>query len=120
MSEAPSDSTQRLAVTAAQVAHEKGATDIEVLDVGAIVGICGAFVVASASNPRLVNAVVEEVTEQLADRFGEKPRSVEGAGARRWVLVDYGDVVVHVFLAEERDFYRIERLYGDAPRIDWH
>jgi ribosome-associated protein len=45
---------------------------------------------------------------------------VEGADGRRWVLLDYGDVVVHVFHVEERSYYRIERLYGDAPRVDWH
>jgi ribosome-associated protein len=54
----------------------------------------------------------------VADEIGDKPRSVEGADARRWVLLDYGDVVVHVFLAEEREYYRLERLYVDAPVVD--
>jgi ribosome-associated protein len=108
-----------LAVAAARAADDKGATDIVVLDVGDLLGICGYFVIASASNPRLVRAVVDEVEEQVAERYGDRPRSVEGAAERRWVLLDYADVVVHVFHVEERDYYRIERLYSDAERIDW-
>jgi ribosome-associated protein len=108
-----------LAIAAARAADDKGATDIVVLDVGDLLGICGYFVIATASNPRQVRAVVDEVEEQLGDRFGDKPRSVEGATERRWVLLDYADVVVHVFHAEERDYYRLERLYSDATRIEW-
>ncbi len=108
-----------LAIAAARAADDKGATEVMVLDVGDVLGICGYFVIASASNTRLVKAVVDEVEEQLAERFGEKPRSVEGATDRRWVLLDYADIVVHVFHTEERDYYRIERLYSDAEQIDW-
>ncbi len=108
-----------LAIAAARAADDKGATEILVLDVGDVLGICGYFVIATASNPRLVKAVVDEVELQLADRFDEKPRSVEGATDRRWVLLDYADIVVHVFHTEEREYYRIERLYADADRIDW-
>jgi ribosome-associated protein len=108
-----------LAVAAARAADDKGATDILVLDVGDVMGICGYFVIASAANPRQVKAVVDEVEEQVRDRFGEKPRSMEGATDRRWVLLDYADIVVHVFHVEEREYYRIERLYSDAPKIDW-
>lgn len=118
LSPSPLDSIE-LAVAAARAADEKGASDVVVLDVGDVLGICGYFVVASASNPRLVKAVVEEVEEQIAERFAEKPRAVEGAAERRWVLLDFGDVVVHVFHVEDRDYYRIERLYPDADRIDW-
>lgn len=108
-----------IAVVAARAAHDKGATDILVIDVGDLLGICGYFVIATASNPRLVKAVVDEVEEQVSERFDDRPRSVEGATERRWVLLDYGDVVVHVFHAEERDYYRIERLYSDAEQVDW-
>lgn len=116
---APADSRD-LAIAAANAAADKGATEVLVLDVGDLLGICGYFVIASASNPRQVKAVVDEVELRLTERFGEKPRSVEGAEGRRWVLLDYADVVVHVFHAEEREYYRIERLYSDAPVIDWH
>ena len=112
-------SSQELAVAAARAADEKGATDIVVLDVGDLLGICGWFVIATASNSRLVKAVVDEVEEQLAELHGLKPRAVEGLAERRWVLLDYADLIVHVFHAEERDYYRVERLYSDAPKLDW-
>lgn len=108
-----------LAVAAARAADDKGATDVLVLDVGDVMGICGYFVIASAANPRQVKAVVDEVEEQLREGFDEKPRSVEGATDRRWVLLDYADIVVHVFHVEEREYYRIERLYADAPKVEW-
>lgn len=108
-----------LAVLAARAADDKGATDVVVLDVGDVIGICECFVVASAGNPRLVRAVVDEVERVVKEATGRSPRSVEGAAERRWVLMDFGDVVVHVFDQEERDYYRIERLYGDAPAVAW-
>jgi ribosome-associated protein len=113
------DPSDDLACIAARAADDKGATDVVVIDVGDVIGICDAFVVASAANDRQVRAVVDAVTERVRETTGRSPRSVEGADARRWVLVDYGDVVVHVFHIEERHYYRIERLYADAPRIDW-
>ena len=75
--------------------------------------------VASASNERQVKAVVEAVEAAVRERLGEDPIAEEGKGARRWVLLDYGDVVVHVFHAEERAFYRLERLYGDVTTTEW-
>ncbi|MFZ4518657.1 MAG: ribosome silencing factor [Microthrixaceae bacterium] len=108
-----------LAVAAARACDDKSATDVVILDVGPVLAIVDAFVVASASNDRQVRAVVDAVQERLREDFDRKPRSVEGLEARRWVLLDYGDIVVHVFLAEERSVYRLERLYGDAPRIEW-
>ncbi len=108
-----------LAVADARAADDKGGTDILVLDVSKIVGIVGWFVVVSASNPRLVGAVTEAIEEKVREGYGESPRYVEGAAERRWVLLDYADMVVHVFLGEERDFYRIERLYSDAPIAEW-
>lgn len=111
--------TDELARAAALAADDKGATDVVVIEVGPVLGICEYFVVASAANDRQVKAVTEAVEERLRVDFDRKPRSVEGADARRWVLLDYGDLVVHVFHAEERGYYRIERLYGDAARLEW-
>lgn len=109
-----------LAVRAARVADEKQATDVVVLAVGDVLALCEYFVVASASNRRLVSAIVEEVEAQLKLDPGRAPVRVEGSREQQWVLLDYGDVVVHVFLSEIREFYEIERLYTDVPRIDWH
>ena len=114
-----SDSSSELAVAAARAADDKGATDVTVIDVGDVLGIVGYFVLATAANDRQVKAVIDDVEAQLATELHERPRAVEGADARRWVLLDYGDVVVHVFHKDERQYYRIERLYSDAPTLDW-
>ena len=108
-----------LAVLAARVADEKMAHDIVVLDVGPVVSITGCFVVASASNVRLVSMLAEEIEAAVKERFGRAPARVEGVREKQWVLLDYGDVVVHVFLDEVREFYDIERLYRDVTRVAW-
>lgn len=108
-----------LACTAARIADDEQATDVLVLHVGDVLGVTEYFVIAGASNRRLVNAVVEEVEAQVRDLTGRSPVRTEGVRENQWVLVDYGDVVVHVFLSEVRDFYEIERLYTDVPKVDW-
>lgn len=108
-----------LAVLAAQVADAEHGTDIIVLAVGDVLAVAEYFVVVSASNRRLVGSLVDKVEEQCRDATGRSPLRVEGAREQQWVLVDYGDVIVHVFLSETRDFYEIERLYTDVPRITW-
>lgn len=116
----PSDgSPSDVAVMAANAAYAKGGLDPVIIDVAPILGICDVFVVVTATNDRQVKAITDHVQAELADRFGRRPRSIEGTDARRWVLLDYGDVVVHVFQTEERSTYRLERLYVDADRIDW-
>ncbi|MEY2958044.1 MAG: hypothetical protein RLZZ01_612 [Actinomycetota bacterium] len=113
------DEARALAVRAARVADDKQASDVLVLAVGDVLAVCEYFVVAGASNRRLVAAIVDEIEAQLKVDPGRAPVRVEGSREQQWVLVDYGDVVVHVFLAEVRDFYEIERLYTDVPRVDW-
>lgn len=107
-----------LAVLAARAAGDKLAENVVVLDVADAIGICDVFVIASGRNPRQVKAIAEEIEEQVAvtDR---RHAAVEGLDSCRWVLLDYGDVVVHVFHVEERDYYRLERLYRDCARIEW-
>ena len=90
-----------------------------VLEVGSIMGIVEHFVVTSAPNTRQVRTIVEEVEKQMREQAQTKPRSVEGLADASWVLVDYGDVVVHIFLSETREFYGLERLWADAPRVEW-
>ena len=90
-----------------------------VLDVGDLLALCGWFVIASAANERQVKAVCDEVELQVAESGGPKPRRIEGLADRQWVLMDYGDMVVHVFQQEQRDFYDLERLWADVPRVDW-
>jgi len=107
-----------LAVLVARAADDKQAADVAVIDVGEVISIAQVFVVASASNPRLVRTVADEMVEH-ARRAGRTPLHVEGIAELQWVLVDFGDVVVHVFLDESRAFYDIERLYRDQPVIEW-
>jgi ribosome-associated protein len=107
------------AVLAARAADAKKGNDIVVLDVGDIIGIVETFVITSAPNTRLVRTIVDEVEKQLFDQTGVKPRSVEGLDDMSWVLLDYGDLVVHVFLEPTREFYGLERLWTDAARIAW-
>jgi ribosome-associated protein len=108
-----------IAVLAARAADAKKGDDIVVLDVGDIIGIVETFVITSAPNTRLVRTIVDEVVKQLFEQTGVKPRSVEGLDDMSWVLLDYGDLVVHVFLEPTREFYGLERLWTDAARIVW-
>lgn len=108
-----------LARGAARIADEAHGADILVLHVGDVLAVTEYFVIVSASNRRLVDAVVEDVEAGVRDSTGRSPVRMEGVREQQWVLIDYGDVVVHVFLAEIREFYEIERLYTDVPKIDW-
>jgi ribosome-associated protein len=90
-----------------------------VLEVGDVLVVADEFVIVSASNDRQVKAIVDDV-ERAVDAVGYgKPLRVEGLDDRHWVLIDYGDVVVHVFLEETRDYYELERLWSDVPRLEW-
>lgn len=108
-----------LAVLVAQAANEKKATDPKVLELGDLLGIADYFVVCSASNPRQIKTVVEEIEKAVKQASGLRPRSVEGLADASWVLLDYVDVVVHVMSDEARAFYAIERLWSDAQLVNW-
>ena len=108
-----------LAVTCARACDDKLATDVVVLPVGDVIAVTEFFVVASASNPRQVRAVTDEVLRRVRDETGRGPLRSEGTGEQQWVLIDYGEVVVHVFAEETRRFYEIERLYKDVVPVDW-
>jgi ribosome-associated protein len=111
--------THTTAHIAARAADDKKGEDIVVLDVGDILGIVDTFVITSASNTRQVRTIVDEVEKQLREQTGIKPRAVEGLDDASWVLLDYGDLVVHVFLSATREFYGLERLWADAVRVPW-
>jgi ribosome-associated protein len=116
---APDGDSIALARIAARAADEKQGRNIIVLEVGEILAIAELFVVCDAPNRRLVRTLVDEIEEAVRVATGRSPRRVEGVREQQWVLMDYGDVVVHVFLDEVRRFYEIERLYRDAPAVDW-
>lgn len=106
-----------LAGLAARAAADKLAEDILVIDVSERLAITDCFVIASGDNERQVNAIIDEVEDQLNDE-GVKPTRREGRGEGRWVLLDYGDIVVHVQRKDEREFYALDRLWRDAPQIE--
>jgi ribosome-associated protein len=115
----PVSDAHRRAGIAAHAADEKKGEDIRVVDVGEILSIAEAFVLVSAPNTRLVKTIVDEVELALKLTDEESPRSVEGLADATWVLMDYGDVIVHVFLSETRAFYDLDRLWADAPTVEW-
>ena len=112
--------TQRaldLAKVAALAAEDKLATTITAIDVSEQLALTDVFLIVSASTDRQVGAIVDEVEDKLREK-GAKPIRREGERDGRWVLLDFGDIVVHVQHDEERDFYELERLWKDCPEID--
>ena len=108
-----------LAVVAARAAAGKNGRDTIVLEVTDLLAITDAFVITSGANARQVRTITEEVEAKVGQAGGPKPLRTEGLDDARWVLMDYGDFVVHVFLEEVRRYYDIERLWADAPRVAW-
>lgn len=112
-----SDESRRLATIAALAADEKLGRNIAVIDVSDVLAISDAFVLASADNERQVAAIVQEVEDELT-AAGAEPIRREGNRENRWVLLDYGGVVVHIQRDTEREFYGLDRLYRDCPLIE--
>ena len=108
-----------LAVFIARVIDEKQGENTIVLPVGPVVGITEYFIVTSASNARLVRAITDSVLNNVREAVGKGPLRSEGTREQQWVLIDYGDVVVHIFIDEMRRFYEIERLYKDIVPTPW-
>jgi ribosome-associated protein len=115
---AQSEESREAAVAAARSASAKQAEGVAILDVHGLIVITDFFVIASGETDRQVRTIVEEVEKALRE-LGRKPVRREGETEGRWVLLDYVDVVVHVFAEEEREYYDLERLWRDAPRVDW-
>jgi len=107
------------AVVAAAAAESKLGTGTLVLAVGDAIGVTEYFVITNGNNNRQVKAIVNEVEHQITLVDGPKPIRIEGQQGMDWVLMDYGDFVVHVFSEEARGFYQLERLWKDCEQIDW-
>jgi ribosome-associated protein len=104
---------------AAAAAASKTDADTVVLEVAPVMAIVEYFVITAGRNPRQVRTLADEIEEQLARAGGPKPKRIEGRDALQWLLMDYGDFVVHVFHEEMRTFYALEKLWADVPRVDW-
>ncbi|HYA69656.1 MAG TPA: ribosome silencing factor [Acidimicrobiales bacterium] len=107
------------AIEAAQAADEKLGQNTVVLAMGDLLGVTDAFVITDGRNSRQVRTIVEDVERRVKERTGRVPLAIEGVHDLHWVLMDYGDFLVHVFLDETRAYYDLERLWGDAPHVDW-
>ncbi|MCL1890965.1 MAG: ribosome silencing factor [Coriobacteriia bacterium] len=112
------DASREWAVLAAQAAFEKKGLDIVVQEVRKQLVITDYFVIATGANNRQVDAICDAVEEALREKAGIKPVGREGKDELTWVLLDYGDFVVHVFQPDFREFYRLETIWNDAPRLD--
>jgi ribosome-associated protein len=106
-------------LVAARAADSKSGEDTAILAMGELLGLTDAFVITSGHNTRQVKTIVDEVEQQVKEASGRGPIRVEGLADARWVLMDYGDFLVHVFLDEAREFYDLEHLWTDAPRMPW-
>lgn len=106
--------TKEMAMKIAAFANDKKAADILMLNMKGLSPVTDYFVICSASNNILVKAIADNIEDKMAE-LGVFPAHKEGYADGRWVLLDYGDIVAHIFLEEERDFYNIEQLWADAP-----
>jgi len=109
---APAQQIARLAVSAMQ---DKKAVDVTVIDVSKVSGVTNYYVIGTGESDLQVRAIVEAIQEQVRETVDERPWKREGTDRLQWVVLDYVDVVVHVFDRERREFYDLERLWGDAP-----
>jgi ribosome-associated protein len=107
------------AATAAESADAKLGLDTVVLAMTELFGVVDAFVITSASNSRHVRTLVEEVERGVKEAHQRAPVRIEGLADATWVLMDYGDFIVHVFLQETREYYDLEHLWSGAPRVEW-
>ena len=104
---------------AANAIFAKNGTDIVLLDVEKVFVLSDVFVIATGTSRPHVQALAEYVEEKLKETRDIKPLRVEGLSEAEWVLLDYGDIIVHIFQAGPREFYSLERLWGDSERIKW-
>ena len=109
-------SPEAVAAAAAELACDRKAVDVVELDLRGVVGYTDYFLVCTGNTERQTKAIHDALALGLKQRFGLFPRRVEGLAEARWILMDYLDVVVHIFTPETRAFYRLERLWGEAPQ----
>lgn len=114
----PVREAEQIAKMAADAISDKKGLDVALLEVGDLIVITDVFVIATGTSRTHVRAVAEHL-EEVMTRHDRKPLRREGVEQGEWVLLDFGDVVVHLFQPEQRDFYGLERLWRDAPRISW-
>lgn len=108
-------SSEELAAAIARLAEDRKALDIVQLDLRGIIGYTDYFVICSGRSERQTKAIHDAIRDGMKQRFGRLPGRVEGVSGARWILLDYLDVIVHVFTPETREYYHLEQLWGEAP-----
>ena len=108
---------EQLAQAAAELASDRKALDIVSLDLRGMIGYTDYFVICTGRTDRQTKAIHDAIHQGLKDEHGVLPRRVEGLGQARWILMDYLDVVVHVFTPDTREYYRLEQLWAEAPAM---
>ncbi len=111
------DRILRLAREAGRIAEDKKAEDITILDLRNITTLTDSFVICSVTNNRQARAIAQEIQEKLA-KLGLRLDHIEGYPDSNWILMDYTDIVIHIFTKEIREYYDLEHLWGDAPRVE--
>ncbi len=109
---------KEIALLAAKTLDEKKASDILILDISQISGFADYFVLATASNLRMLGALCDEVEDKLAAE-AVLVKHIEGKGESGWILMDFGDIIVNLFTAEQREHYQIERIWKDCPEVEF-
>lgn len=110
------EQSRQLALRIADIVTDTPAVDTVVLDIHELSSFSDFFLICSGENERQLRAISEEISEELA-KEGRRPNRVEGTALSGWIVLDYGDVIVHIFDRDQRDFYRIEQLWASAPRL---
>lgn len=108
-----------LAVKSAGILDAKKAADIEILNISELTSIADYFVICTGSSTTQVKALADNVVEILKEECGTEPLRLEGYKSCQWILIDYGSVVIHVFKNDMRDFYSLDRLWGDAEKLSY-
>ena len=108
-----------LAVKSAEILDAKKAADIEILNISELTSIADYFVICTGNSTTQVKALADNVVETLKEEYGTEPLRLEGYKSCQWILIDYGSVVIHVFKNDMRDFYSLERLWGDAEKLPY-
>ena len=110
-------SPEQMAAAIAEIAADRKAIDIVALDLRGMVGYADYFVICSGGTDRQTRAIHDAIHQGMKDEYGLIPRRTEGMPEARWILLDYLDVVVHIFTPEMREYYRLEQLWGEAPSL---
>jgi len=113
----PSSSKEK-AILCARAALDHKAIDLAILEVKKLSSFADYFVISSGNSDRQVQAIASHIEEKLGKQ-GLHPLGIEGKREGRWVLLDYGDVIIHIFYHPIREFYDLERLWSDAPKVEW-